>query len=146
MAWRCLLRVHLILLFLHHNLLVSATTTVYFYTDASCNDLYATVQTDTNAGNGQCGEVAAGVNSAKSGDIDGGCSGIYLPRIFASCCLLAFLLLIGVLTGTDYYGHYSSHHLHGRLQQQRHTRVFGCLYGHEHCRIQRRLSSDQRHV
>lgn len=58
-------------------LIVSATTTIHFYTDASCKSLYATIQTDTNAANGQCGEFTADINSVSSVFVDNGCGGIY---------------------------------------------------------------------
>lgn len=54
--------------------IVSATTTVLFFTDASCKIPYGTVETDTDAGNGQCGELAVSINSARSSAIDYGCS------------------------------------------------------------------------
>ena len=76
MASRSLLSV-LLLLRLCKDTIVSATTTVLFYTDASCKTPYATVQTDTDAYNGQCGEFPTAINSASSIAIDYGCSGIY---------------------------------------------------------------------
>lgn len=57
--------------------IVSATTTVHFYLDDSCESVYATVKTDTNAGDGQCGEFATSIYSARSVYVDDGCSGIY---------------------------------------------------------------------
>ena len=65
----------LLLLRLDKDIVVSATTTVLFYTDASCKTPYATVQTDTDAGNGQCGIFPTAINSASSIAIDYGCSG-----------------------------------------------------------------------
>lgn len=92
MAWRCLHYV-LILLYLHDIIIVSATTLVYFYTDASCKTLYATVQTDTDSENGQCGEFATFINSASSSIIDYGCSGIHhasLQSLWTSAVLILF--------------------------------------------------------
>lgn len=66
-----------LLLLLYKDIIVSATTIFHVYTDASCKALYATVETDTRAGNGQCGEFTTSLNSASSGFIDDGCSGIY---------------------------------------------------------------------
>ena len=80
MALWCLFQ-HLILLSqLSGILIVSATTTVHFYSDTSCKSLYATIQTDTNVGNGQCGEFAAEINSASSIFVDNGCGGIHPPH------------------------------------------------------------------
>lgn len=76
------LPVALILLHLHNIIPVSATTSVRFYTDSSCKTLYATVYTDTDLGNGQCGEFSTFINSASSSTIDNGCSGIYHARFF----------------------------------------------------------------
>ena len=68
----------LLLFHLHSDILVSATTSVVFYTDDACQDIYIIVQTDTRAGNGDCGE-ANGTNSASPNIIDHGCSGIKRP-------------------------------------------------------------------
>ena len=77
MALWCSPRKLILLLQLSGILIVSATTTVHFYTDASCKSLYATIQTDTNVANGQCGEFATDINSASSVFVDNGCGGIY---------------------------------------------------------------------
>ena len=77
MAPWCLSQTLLLFSQLSGILIVSATTTVHFYTDASCKSLYATIQTDTNVGNGQCGEFATDINSASSVFVDNGCGGIY---------------------------------------------------------------------
>ena len=66
-----------LLFLLYKDIIVSATTIFHLYTDASCKTLYATVETDTSAGNGQCGEFATSLNSASSAFVDDGCSGIY---------------------------------------------------------------------
>lgn len=71
----------LLLSHLYKAIIVSATTTVYFYTDASCKTPYATVHADTDAGNGPCGEFTTSVKSACSGWIDNGCSGTYLASL-----------------------------------------------------------------
>ncbi|KAF6239026.1 hypothetical protein HO173_002898 [Letharia columbiana] len=68
------LPVALILLHLHNIIPVSATTSVRFYTDSSCKTLYATVYTDTDLGNGHCGQFSTFINSASSSTIDNGCS------------------------------------------------------------------------
>ena len=65
---------------LHSILTVSATTTVGFYADASCKNLYATIHTDTNVGDGLCGELPANINSASSIFVDDGCTGIQIPN------------------------------------------------------------------
>ena len=66
-----------LLLLLYKDIIVSATTIFHVYTDATCKNLYATVQTDTSAGNGLCGEFATSLNSASPVSVDDGCSGIY---------------------------------------------------------------------
>lgn len=63
-----------LLLHIHSDILVHATTSIVFYTDDACQDIYIIVQTDTRAGNGDCGE-ANGTNSASPNIIDHGCSG-----------------------------------------------------------------------
>ena len=65
----------LVLLHLNYIAIVSTTTTVHFYSDASCSSLFATVQTDTDTHDGQCGQFAASINSAISVFVDDGCSG-----------------------------------------------------------------------
>lgn len=65
----------LLLLYLNRGIIVDGTTTVYFYSDALCTTLYATVETDSQAGNGLCGLLTA--NSAMSGSWDNGCSGTH---------------------------------------------------------------------
>lgn len=71
------LRYALVLLSQLHNIfLVSATTTVHFYTDASCKNLFATIKTDTDVGNGQCGEFSTSINSASPVFVNNGCGGI----------------------------------------------------------------------
>ena len=66
-----------VLLFLHlqRDIIVSATTSIVFYADDACRESYITVKTDTNAGNGDCGE-ASGANSAILSTLIRGCSGI----------------------------------------------------------------------
>lgn len=64
-----------LLLHLQNSILISATTSVVFYTDDACQDIDIIVQTDTKAGNGDCG-VANGTNSASPNFIDHGCYGI----------------------------------------------------------------------
>lgn len=76
---RCLRYALVLLSQLHNIFLVSATTTVHFYTDASCKNLFATIKTDTDVGNGQCGEFSTSINSASSVFVNDGCGGIYLP-------------------------------------------------------------------
>lgn len=63
-----------LLLHLQRSIIVSATTSVVFYTDDTCKDSYFTVRTDTKAGNGSCGE-ANGANGARISMLDSGCSG-----------------------------------------------------------------------
>ncbi|KAL9074349.1 MAG: hypothetical protein Q9161_002335 [Pseudevernia consocians] len=65
------------LLHLHNTVTaVYATNILHFYTDTSCTTLYATIPTNTNAGNGQCGELTPSlINSASSVVIDNGCYG-----------------------------------------------------------------------
>lgn len=75
---RCLRYALVLLSQLHNIFLVSATTTVHFYTDASCKNLFATIETDTDVGNGQCGEFSISINSASSVFVNNGCGGIYL--------------------------------------------------------------------
>lgn len=65
-----------LLLLLCKIIIVSATTIFHLYTDASCQTLYATIDTDTSAGNGQCGEFTTSLNSASSAFVDDGCGGI----------------------------------------------------------------------
>lgn len=70
---------HLPIIFLlihpYGNAIVYATTSFNLYTDNACESLYGTVQTDTCAGNGNCGYVN-GVNSASSVTLDPDCYGI----------------------------------------------------------------------
>ena len=126
------------LLLLYRDIIVSATSTFHVYTDASCKTLYATVETDTSAENGQCGEFMTSLNSASSAFVDDGCSGIY----HAFCTLLT--------TKTVLTQNLISHDLHrvGRpilVQHQRHICPYGNLYKHEHWILQRGLSSNQWH-
>ncbi|KAM0795991.1 hypothetical protein BDR22DRAFT_893680 [Usnea florida] len=48
-------------------------TSVRFYTDSNCKSLFATVQTAANVGNGQCGNLPAGISSASAEFLDDGC-------------------------------------------------------------------------
>lgn len=127
-----------LLFLLYKDIIVSAATIFLVYTDASCKTLYATVETDTSAGNGQCGEFGTSLDSASSAFVDDGCSGIY----HALCGLLT--------TKTVLTMNLISHDLHrvGRrllVQQQRYICPYGNLYEHEHWFLQRGLSSNQRH-
>lgn len=101
-------------LLLYKGIIVSAATAFHLYTDLTCKILYATVQTDTSAGNGQCGEFATSLNSASSVSVDDGCSGIYLT-------------LLGLLAiKTELITNLLSHDLHRVVvQQQRHLRPHG---------------------
>ena len=76
MAPRFLPRTLILFSQIHHILFVSATTTIHFYTDPLCKNRYATIHTDTDQGNGQCGLLPTDVNSASSVAVDNGCSGI----------------------------------------------------------------------
>ena len=62
-----------LLLYLECTMAISAISTIGFYADGGCQDERFTVQTDTQAGNGDCGEVV-GINSVKTDAIDRGCS------------------------------------------------------------------------
>ena len=68
-------------LLFYKGIIVAATTTIHFFTDTSCQDLYATVQTDTNAHDGQCGDFPIFIRGASSGGIDNGCYSIYHSRL-----------------------------------------------------------------
>ncbi len=91
----------LLLIHLYKEIIVSATTTVQYYSDASCKTPYATVQTDTDAGNGQCGEFDTAINSASSSAIDYGCSGNYHASLEF---LSTKIVLITVPTSHGLYG------------------------------------------
>lgn len=73
---RCLRYALVLLSQLHNIFLVSATTTVHFYTDAPRKNLFATIKTDTDVGNGQCGEFSTSINSASPVFVNNGCGGI----------------------------------------------------------------------
>ena len=60
-------------LYLTYTITISATSTIGFYADGGCQNEKFTVQTDTQAGNGDCGEVV-GINSIKTDALDRGCS------------------------------------------------------------------------
>lgn len=59
---------------LHYHIVVSATTSIDFFTDDTCQDGFATVQTSTNVGNGQCG-IMNGTNSVNLTMLDPDCTG-----------------------------------------------------------------------
>lgn len=63
-----------LILNLHHYITVSATTSIIgFFTDDACHDRFATVYTDTDAGNGQCG-IINGTNSVNLTTLDPECT------------------------------------------------------------------------
>ena len=75
MAGRYLL--HALVLLLLYDRMAVAETWIHFYTDASCEALYAAVLMGTNATDGMCGTFGLSINSASSISIDHGCSGMY---------------------------------------------------------------------
>lgn len=69
-----------LVLHMYQATITSATTSVHFYTDNECQNLSVIVQTDTNAWNGDCGQVQ-GIQSVNPSMVDFGCAGNKLSII-----------------------------------------------------------------
>lgn len=90
----------LLLLCLYKDIIVAGMTTAYFYSDVSCTALYATVQTDIDAHDGQCGVFATRINSASAKYINDGCSVTAYTGSNATawCNEHAILIPVGICT------------------------------------------------